>query len=414
MATTQRKVVAQNPAPRGRVSVQEQPPVARRKTIPKDDDEHQPASSYFANVSDKSGLKFVSSGCATLDAALGGGWCLGRVANIVGDRSAGKTLLAIEACANFHRQYPDGYIRYNEVEAAFDEAYAEALGMPIHAIDFKGRSIDPDDEKKYEELTALAGDRHADDREREKAAMAMKKLNKKGVGLATNTVEALHADIERVLDENVGKPILYIVDSLDAISDEAELGRDIGDGSYGGSKPKKIGEMFRRLIDRMEQQEMLFIVVSQLRDKLNVTFGEKQTRSGGRALDFYASHIIWLAEIGKLKKTVGGVERIIGVDVKVRVKKNKVGLPFRECQYPILFGYGVDDLTANVEWLISVGRDKLLADLDLSKAGYKVRLNNLRNKGGQEVRELRAKLNAIVFREWQSIEQGFLPQSSKY
>lgn len=410
---TARKTAAAKPAvkSRGRVAVAEAP-TGRRKVVV--EESGQAASTYFANVASKDGLEFVSSGSAVLDAALGGGWCLGRVANIVGDRSAGKTLLAIEACANFHRQYPDGYIRYNEAEAAFDEAYAEALGMPIAAVDFKGAAVDPKDEEKYAELAAIVADRGADDRDRTRAETAMKKLKNRGVGQASNTVEALHIDIVRVLDQNPGKPILYIIDSLDALSDDAEQERAIGDASYGGSKPKKMGEMFRRLVDRMEGQRMLLIVVSQLRDKLNVTFGEKQTRSGGRALDFYASHIIWLAETGKLKKVIKGNERVIGVKVQVRVKKNKVGLPFRECKYPILFGYGVDDLTAGVEWLIEAGCSDRLEELEVSKTGYPVRIQNLRNKGGDEVRAFRAKMNAMVFSEWQRIEQAFLPQGSKY
>lgn len=378
MAT--RKTVAKPPAQTTRKSLGTSAVVVSGRTrIKTDAEEGQAASSYFANVTEKEGLKFVSSGCSVLDAALGGGWVLGRVVNIVGDKSAGKTLLAIEACANFHQQYPNGKIRYKEAEAAFDEAYAEALGMPVGAVDFKGMPVAPKDIDKNQ-----------------------------------NTIEALHEDLVYTMDQNKGRPILYIIDSLDALSDDAEQGREIGDSSYGGSKPKKMGEMFRRLVDRMEEQGVLFIVISQLRDKLNVTFGEKQTRSGGRALDFYASHIVWLAEIGKIKRTMTGVDRIIGVNVKARVKKNKVGLPFRECAYPIIFGYGVDDMTANVEWLLEVGREKLLEDVGMSKAGYKVRINNLRDKGGEATREIRRKLNGMVAEEWRKIETGFLPKSRKY
>lgn len=328
------------------------------------------ASSYFANVAEKEGLKFVSSGSAIMDAILGGGWVLGRCANIVGDKSSGKTLLAIEATVNFHKAYPEGYKRYAEAEAAFDVAYAEALGMPVQAIEFADGIL---------------------------------------------TIEDWYNDMMKVMDENKDRPVLYILDSLDALSDDAEQERKIEDASYGGNKAKKLGEMFRRIIQRMEEQEVLLIVISQLRDKLNVTFGEKQTRSGGRALDFYASHIVWLAEIGKIKRTMAKVERVVGVNVKARVKKNKVGLPFRECEYPILFGYGVDDLTANVEWLLSVGKDQRLKDeVGMSAAGYKVRINNLRDKGGEEVQEVRQKLARIVQEEWQSIEQGFLPKGRKY
>ena len=377
MATTKRKAVAKETPAKG---------VSRSKSATTTEPEIKPrgrarlapaegeASSYFANVEEKFNLQFVSSGCAVMDSSLGGGWVLGRVANIVGDRSSGKTLLAIEACANFHRTYPEGMIRYAESESAFDEKYAEALGMPIEAVDF-------------------------------------------GQDKEMRTVEDWYNDTVAFLDarEKDKRPGLYILDSFDALSDDAEMSREIDKGSFGANKAKKSGELFRKLIDRIEKLDVLLIVVSQIRDKLNVTFGETKTRSGGKALDFYASHIVWLAEIGKIKKTMQGVDRIIGVNVKVNVKKNKVGLPFRQCAYPIIFGYGIDDLTANVEWLLEVGREELLKDrLGMSKAGYKVRINNLRDKGGEEVREIRATLTKLVKQEWQKVEQGFLPKSRKY
>jgi recombination protein RecA len=400
MATAAKKKAAAKPAPakktaRVRASVVEEtstPARGRVKVLSDDegDDEGlgQAASTYFSNMEEKEGLEFVSAGAAVIDCMLGGGWALGRVVNIVGDRSAGKTLLAIEACANFHMSYPDAPICYAESEAAFDEAYAEALGMPVKAVDF-----------------------------------AVKKKGGKGEAdepLRTiedwyENVKAFIAKVKEMPAKKGGPRGLYILDSLDALSDDAEQAREIGEASYGGSKPKKLGELFRRLVQDLEDNNILLIVVSQLRDKLNVTFGEKQTRSGGRALDFYASHIVWLAEIGKLLKTMSGIERVIGVKVKARVKKNKVGLPFRDCQYPILFGYGVDDLTANVEWLIEAGREELLKErVGMSKAGYKVRVANLRDKGGDTVREVRAELRKLVQKEWQTIEQGFLPKSRKY
>ena len=386
MAPTNRKVVALEPparidrkkepnkaSERKRIATEETPPTSKRKKVV-DDDQVQPASSYFADVEKKDGLQFIRSGSAIMDSALGGGWVLGRIANVVGDRSAGKTLLAIEACANFHAVFPKGKIRYAESESAFDEKYAEALGMPIDAVDF-GHDRD------------------------------------------MRTVEDWYNDMVAFLDarEKDKNPGLYILDSFDALSDDAEMGRDIDKGSFGAGKAKKSGELFRKLVTRIEKLDVLLIVVSQIRDKLNVTFGETKTRSGGRALDVYCSHIVWLAEIGKIKKVIGGVERIIGVNVKANVKKNKVGLPFRTCEYPIIFGYGIDDLTANVEWLLAVGRDELLKEeLGMSKAGYKVRIANLRDKGGDEVRAIRAQLNDLVKQEWQKIEQSFLPKSRKY
>jgi protein RecA len=331
-------------------------------------------SNYFAIGKDNSTIDFIASGCSLLDEVLGGGWALGRVSNVVGDKSAGKTLLAIEATANFALMYPKGLMRYAESEAAFDPPYAAALGMPVDRVMFN-----PD-------------------------------------GQPMATVEEWYADLEAFVlkCEKARQPGIYVLDSLDALSDADELESDFNKDSFGGKKPKAIGQLFRRLVSRIESAPVHLMIVSQIRDKLNVTFGEKHTRSGGKALDFYASQVIWLAEIGKIRKTIAKVERPVGVNVKVRCKKNKVGLPFRECEYPIYFGYGIDDMTAGAEWLIDVCREDELATLGLTKERYKQRIEALRTTGEQECRELRTKMAATVHRVWMSIETSFLPKSSKY
>jgi recombination protein RecA len=329
------------------------------------------APSYFASGADKD-LEFFSSGCGLIDEALGGGWVLGRVSNVVGDRSSGKTLLAMESSANFALAYPDGAIRYAESEEAFDPPYAEALGIPMDRIE----------------------------------------LNADGAPM--NTVEDWHADLDRWLDGLKGRPGLYIIDSLDALSDSAEMERGFEEGSFGGTKPKQIGKLFRTLIDKISSHRAHLMVISQLRDKLGVTFGETKTRSGGKALDYYATHIMWLAEKSKIKRKIGEIERIVGVDVQAYVKKNKIGLPFRKADYSVLFGYGVDDLMAMASWAFEMQRDDLMKELGFSKSGYKVRVTNIRNKGGQEARDLREALRKLVRQEWAKIETEFLPQSRKY
>lgn len=339
-------------------------PVKRRRRLSAD----TPVANYFASGTDKD-LQFISTGCVVLDQVLGGGYVLGRVCNLVGDKSSGKTLLAIEACANFAHQYPDGFIRYAEAEAAFDERYAEALGMPLDRVEFA-----------------------------------------QGIF----TIEDFFEDLEKVLDKLGDRPCVYVLDSLDALSDRAEQARKIDDGSYGMTKQKKLGELFRRLVQRLEKSRVFLLVISQIRDKIGVSFGETKTRSGGKSLDFYASQVIWLSEIEKLKRTIDKVDRVTGVRVRARCKKNKIGLPFRECEFPILFGYGVDDLTAATEWLLDVNREDLLAEIGLSKAGYKIRISNIRGKGGQDAQQLRQQLKDLVVREWCAIETKFLPASRKY
>ena len=332
---------------------------------------------YFAYVEAKSDLVFVPSGCAVMDAALGGGYAIGRVVNIVGDKSSGKTLKAMELIANFAKLFPKGKIRYAESEAAFDKAYARALGIPVDRIIFNSQARD------------------------------------------IETVEDFYDDLEEFIGSLKGEKGLYILDSLDALSDAAELDGDFDEKSYGSKKPKLLGKLFRMTVQDMEDKGVMLVIISQLRDKINaMQFGEKQTRSGGRALDFYCSHIVWLAEIGKIKRdiTIDGtkVTRIVGVNVKARVKKNKVGIPFREAEYPILFGYGIDDMTANIEWLISVGKESIIKELGFSKAGYGVLVRKLRDKGGKEAADMRKLLNEHVHREWAAIEEKFLPTATKY
>lgn len=297
--------------------------------------------SYFS--SPKKHLSFVRSGCTTLDLALGGGWAMGRIANIVGDKATGKTLLAIEAAANFAIQYPKGNIRYRESEAAFDKPYADALGMPIERVDF-------------------------------------------GEPLAT--VEDLFEDLE-LCCRKARQPELYILDSLDALSDRAEMERDIDQGTFGAGKAKKMSELFRRLVRTMSRSKVTLIIISQERDKIGVTFGRKSSRTGGRALDFYASQIIYLAQLRQLIRNRKGIKRTVGIDIRAKVDKNKVGLAYREAEFQIKFGYGIDDEDACVRWLEQAKR-KVPANGSLGA------------------------LQALTEDAWWEVETSFLPTKKKY
>lgn len=326
-----------------------------------------PAAENLFFTSPKTHLSFVNSGCELLNCVLGGGWPLGRMVNVVGDKSTGKTLLAIEAMANFLRQYPSGKIKYDETEAAFDDAYAEALGLPMATVE-RGES---------------------------------------------ETVEDLFESMEEFIKSLDGEAGLYIVDSLDGLSDKAEMSRGIGDATFGASKPKQLGQLFRRLIKPLEKSRVLVIIISQVRDAIGVTFGNKHTRSGGKALDFYASIILWLANKGQNKKTVNKIERTVSVSIKAKTSKNKVGPAFRECEFDILFAYGVDDVAAGLDFLKDAGA---LGKLDLSGSDQSIaafkRAFQSSDRDDQE--EMRAALNAAVREVWYEIESTFTPKKGKY
>jgi len=328
--------------------------------------ESERAGNYFLKKT--SSHRFVSSGCVLLDCVLGGGFPIGRIVNIVGDKAVGKTLLAIEAIANFHREYPQGKIWYRETEAAFDTEYARMLGLPVEDVDFG-------DHKFF-------------------------------------TVEDIFDDIRQCIKsiekENVG---IYILDSLDALSDKAELERDMDQGTYGATKAKKMSELFRRVSQLLEDSNILLIIISQVRDKIGVMFGEKHTRSGGRALDFYASQILYLSQLKKISKTVNKIKRPVGVYVSALCKKNKIGMPYRSCEFPIIFSFGIDNLAACTEWLKSVDR--------LEEAGLgEVNISSLscRSKGISVDTYFKydKKVRQIVPKVWKELEQEFMPTFGKY
>lgn len=330
--------------------------------------EKKGGGSYFAAPA--SGVQFFSSGCTLIDCVLGGGWAVGRVANVVGDRSTGKTLLAIEACANFARTFDTGRIRYAEVEGAFDKPYAEALGLPLDRIEFA----------ETEDGSTIF--------------------------TVEDWFEDLNAWAQELTEDQHG---LYILDSFDALSDRAELKRDIDEATYGGNKAKQSGQVFRRVVQLLNQKQITLFIISQTRDKIGVTFGEKHSRSGGRALDFYASQALWLAQITKFKKTIKGVERPIGVKIKAKCKKNKVGLPFRECEFDLMFGYGVDDVSTNVAWLQSIKRlDVLGLDSDKAVKAY------FKDVSERDSAKERAQIADKVKGIWYDIEKDFIPTKRKY
>ena len=259
---------------------------------------------------------FLHSGSTMLNLALTGhplkGWPIGRVSNIVGDKSSGKTLLAIEAASLFLSNPPQGVsprVEYMEAEAAFDEEYAQKLGLDTSRVNFS-RGID--------------------------------------------TVEQMFDRMDNVIDSIKGtnQQALCIIDSLDGLSSKAEMERGMDEGTYGMEKQKKLGELFRKCIRRWEAANMHIMIVSQIRENINaMPFQPKYRRSGGKALDFYASHILWLAETGKIK--TGDKSLVIGISIKGKITKNKVSVPYREVQWPVYFMYGIDDITSVVDWLTS-------------------------------------------------------------
>jgi recombination protein RecA len=312
----------------------------------------------------KTSNSFIPTGSTLLDLALGGGWAQNRVFNIVGDKSSGKTLLAIEGYANFNRMYPQSRMRYGEAEAAFDDIYAQKLGYPTE-------------------------------------------VSKPDAPL--ETVEDFFKDLQNF--SKIAGPSFYILDSLDALSDEAEKARDADDdATYGVAKAKKMSELFRRQVQTLSNNKVTLGVISQVRENIGVMFGEKYTRSGGKALDFYSSQIVWLSEIEKVKRTVRDQELVTGVNVRAKVKKNKAGIPFREANFKIVFGYGIDDEISMLEWLGTIK-----AFTKEESAEKKKELERARSKQDHPaITQIREALCQRTKIEWGMLEEALAPKIRKY
>lgn len=312
--------------------------------------------------------RFLTSGSYLFDCALAGGYGRGRIINIVGDRSTGKTGLVVEAFANLARIAGAKYCRYGEAENAFDDDYARILGMPEGVQ----RPKDP-----------------------------------------LETVEDFQKDLDAFLEKQDGRhPCMYALDSLDALSDDAEMAAKIGTASYGTAKAKAMSQLFRRTTGRIADANCTLIIVSQIRDKIGAMFGEKHTRSGGKALDFYASQIIWLSELKKLYQQALNSKRAVGIEVKARVKKNKMGLAFREAEMTILFNYGIDDETTMLNWLYDVKADK---DLSMSHKDFAAAIDKARQAGDRAaLRQMNNELRRLVKQRWQAIDKALEPPMRKY
>ena len=321
----------------------------------------------------------IPTGATLLDLALNSGWALGRACNIVGDTAAGKTLIAIEAMINFGQKYGVKNIRFNEAENAFSRDYAESIGLPP-GIKFVGDEAERPEDRR-----------------------------------GSRTVEEFQADFEKWLKPRIGKggPCMYVLDSFDALEAESELKRNFGDRQP-GVKAALSSEFYRTHIADINSANCLLLIVSQLREAIGVMFGESKVRSGGKAHDFYASQIVWLATSRPIRSKVAGVERITGTHSVFNVKKNKIGKPFSRAPLVVSYNYGIDDELSNLEWL---QENKLGAAgrLTISLDQYAEAVQDVRKaRDFDTLLQMREELATAVRTRWQEIDDAMTPPVRKY
>jgi len=278
----------------------------------------------------------LSSGSTLLNLASTdnafGAFLKGKYYLIVGDSTSGKTFLSMtcfaEACIN--RQFKDYRLIYDNIEDGMLMDVDELFGEEV------AKRIEP-------------------------PAM------EEGEPLFSYTIEDFYYNIDDAAKKE--KPFLYILDSMDALSSEAEgekftknkkehrLGKK-KTGSYGDGKAKKNSAGIRTLLKGLRDTGSILIILSQTRDDLGFGYNEK-SRSGGKALRFYATLEIWSSVIETIEKTVNGIKRAIGNKVLIKNKKNRITGKKREIEIDIYPSYGMDDLSSCIDYLLMEGFWKL-------------------------------------------------------
>lgn len=259
-----------------------------------------------------------------LSDVLPGGFAMGKVANIVGNSHAGKSILAFTCLA-------------------------EAANNPL----FDEYNLIKDDCEAADEfdIEKLFGTKLLD------RVQTPKTPNKTHLG-SSESVEELYQNVLTWLDKD--KPVIYVVDSLDSIKTREDEARAVqfqkeakADGSYGTSKPKLMSEMLRVITSKVKRTNSFVLIISQVRDNLNAaSFGKKSVRTGGRALDFYCSYILWLTHNSKTSEEVSGIKFQIGNQTDIEITKNKVTGKQRKVTLPIYYDYGIDGIAPCVDFLI--------------------------------------------------------------
>jgi recombination protein RecA len=246
-------------------------------------------------------VETVSTGSLSIDIALGaGGLPMGRIVEVYGPESSGKTTLTLEAIAQAQR---DGKVcAFVDAEHALDPVYAEKLGVDVDAL----LVSQPDTGEQALEITDML--------------------------VRSNAVDVV------------------VIDSVAALTPKAEIEGDMGD-SHMGLQARMLSQAMRKLTGNIKKSNTLCIFINQIRMKIGVMFGNPETTTGGNALKFYASVRLDIRRIGAVK--IG--DEIVGNETRVKVVKNKIAPPFKQAEFQILYGEGFNRMGEIIDLGVKVG-----------------------------------------------------------
>lgn len=256
-------------------------------------------------------VQVMSSGSLALDIALGaGGYPKGRIVEIYGPESSGKTTVALHAVAQAQKE--GGVAAFIDAEHALDPAYAASLGVDIDEL-----------------------------------LLSQPDSGEQGLEIAGKLIDSGAVD-------------MVVIDSVAALVPRAEIDGDIGD-SHVGLQARMMSQAMRKLSASINKTKTIAIFINQLREKVGVMFGNPETTPGGRALKFYASVRLDVRGNTQIKGTGDQKDSSIGKETKIKVVKNKVAPPFKVAEVEIMYGEGISRTGELV---------KIASDLDIiQKAG---------------------------------------------
>ena len=281
-------------------------------------------------------IELIKSGSLSLDLALGGGYPKGRIIEIYGPESSGKTTLALHAIAEVQKN--GGQAAFIDAEHALDPSYAEKIGVQIDNLLIS----QPDNGEQALEICETL--------------------------VRSNAVD------------------LIVVDSVAALTPKAEIDGDMGDAQM-GLQARLMSQAMRKLTAIISKSKATVIFINQIRMKLGVMFGNPETTTGGNALKFYASVRVDIRRIGQIKNG----EDIIGNRTKIKVVKYKIAAPFRTAEFDIMYNEGISKTGDVLDLAVQYGV--------LDKAGAFLKYNGETIGQGREAVKRLFKENPELFAE---------------